>query len=138
MGGNCPVYVLPSGVEEAMEVSTTGSELSANGGSLLGTKRPHEDDDESRKRENWPMNEVAILARPLVNLYSGELRSLPVTPCHVPSFFLPSLAGRVAKVDGPCVIVRFPPAPGEEDHGHGEEDMLARCRALKIEDLVVS
>ena len=42
------------------------------------------------------------------------------------------------KVDGPCVIVRFPPAPGEEAHGQEEEDMLSRYRALKIEDLVVS
>ena len=78
MGGNCPVYVLPNGVDEAMEVSSTGTELSTTGRSLLGTKRPHEDDEESggqeaRKREVWQMNEVAILARPLVNLYSGEL-----------------------------------------------------------------
>lgn len=76
MSGVCEVRVLPRTNEERMEVVPLGNEPSTSGGSLLGTKRPHADDDESSvhesRRESWPLREVAILAPPLINLYSGE------------------------------------------------------------------
>lgn len=44
----------------------------------------------------------------------------------------------MVKIDGPCAIVRFPPSPGEESRSQGEDEILARYRALRLEDLAVS